>query len=166
MFERLLKRRRPEKIIDIGTGTGVLAIAAALTLRTPVACGDNDPVSVETAKQNAAINNVGHWVRPVLASGLDHAALRAGIPYDLVFANILSRPLRALAPSIARASTLQTEIILSGLLARDVAGVVSAYGAQDFSLVSRIDIEGWATLLMRNGGTSSRRKSDPLFDVS
>lgn len=164
MLDWILKRRRPSNILDIGTGTGVLAIAAARILRAPVACGDNDPISVATASENAKINKVAPWVRPVLANGLEHPALRNKAPFDLIFANILSKPLRALAPSIARASTLQTEIILSGLLARDVAGVVSTYGTQDFSLVRRIDIEGWATLLMRNGGSASRRLIEPPFD--
>ena len=95
-------------------------------------------------------------VFPVTAPGLEHPALRNGGPYDLIFANILAKPLRGLAPSIARAATIDADVVLSGLLARDVPGVLSAYKAQGFQLARRIDIEGWATLLVRNGGASSR----------
>lgn len=157
MLDAILKQRRPLNILDVGTGTGVLAIAAAKVLHQPIACGDIDPISVETTLENAALNGVSPWIKPVTAPGLEHPALRSKRPYDLIFANILAKPLRGLAPSIARASMLETEIVLSGLLAMDVPGVLSAYGAQGFSLVKRINLEGWATLLMRNGGTKSRR---------
>ena len=157
MLDEILKQRRPANILDVGTGTGVLAIAAAKVLHQPIMCSDIDPVSVETTIENAALNNVSPWVRPIVATGLEHPHIRNKRPYDLIFANILAKPLRGLAPSIAKASTLQTEIVLSGLLSMDVPGVLSAYGAQDFSLVKRIDLEGWATLLMRNGGSARRR---------
>jgi ribosomal protein L11 methyltransferase len=156
MLDWLLKRRRPMAILDVGTGTGVLAIAAAKALRQKVAAGDIDPIAVEAARANAVLNGVAPWVFPVTAPGLEHPALRSGGPYDLVFANILAKPLRGLAPAIARASTIDADIVLSGLLSRDVPGVLSAYKAQGFQLARRIDIEGWATLLVRNGGASPR----------
>ncbi|HEY8580604.1 MAG TPA: 50S ribosomal protein L11 methyltransferase, partial [Beijerinckiaceae bacterium] len=77
-------------------------------------------------------------------------------PYDLIFANILARPLRGLAPSIARVASHDADVILSGLLAGDVAGVLTAYAGQGFRLAKRIDIEGWATLLLRVGGAAAR----------
>lgn len=161
MLDAILKQRRPHNVLDVGTGTGVLAIAAAKVLHRPIACGDIDPVSVDTTNENAAINGVTPWIKPVVAPGLEHPALRARAPYDLIFANILAKPLRALAPSIARAATPDTQIVLSGLLAMDVPGVLGAYAAQDFALIKRIDIEGWATLLMRMGGTTRRRIGYP-----
>ena len=97
----------------------------------------------------ARLNGVAGLVRPVVARGLGHPALQAGAPYDLVFANILARPLRKLAPAIAALLAPNGEIILSGLLACDVAGVVSAYRAQGLALSWRLDIDGWATLMMR-----------------
>ncbi len=163
MLDAVLKQRRPANILDVGTGTGVLAIAAAKVLHRSIACGDIDPVSVETTIENAAINGVSPFIKPVVAPGLEHPALRSKAPYDLIFANILAKPLRGLAPSIARASMPETDIILSGLLAMDVPGVLSAYGAQDFALVKRIDLEGWATLHMRMGGAKRRRMQDGHF---
>jgi ribosomal protein L11 methyltransferase len=156
MLDFILKRRRPHAILDVGAGTGVLAIAAAKALRQKVAAGDIDPIAVEAARANAVLNGVAPWVFPVTAPGLEHPALRAGAPYDLIFANILARPLRALAPSIRAAASYDADIVLSGLIARDVPGVLSAYAAQGLALARRIDIEGWATLLMRVGGAAPR----------
>lgn len=156
MLDYILKRRRPFAILDVGTGTGVLAIAAAKALRQSVVAGDIDAIAVDAARSNAILNGVAPYVRPVTAPGLEHPALRNGGPYDLIFANILARPLRALAPSISRAACHGADVVLSGLLAPDVPGVLTAYGAQGFSLARRIDLEGWATLLMRVGGAAPR----------
>ncbi len=145
----LAKRRRPRRVLDVGTGTGVLAIAAARRFHRPVAAGDIDAVAVAAARGNALTNAAGPRVRPVRAVGVAHPTLRAGGPYDLIFGNILARPLRALAPALRRLAAPGAEIILSGLLATDVPGVVAAYRAQGFALVARRSVEGWATLLMR-----------------
>ena len=158
MLDGVLKRRRPQSVLDVGCGTGVLAIAAARLLRQPVACGDIDPVAVETARANALANAAGAFVRPVVASGLRHPALTG--EYDLIFANILAKPLRLLAPSIAQAAADGAELVLSGLLGRDVAGVLSAYRGQGFALAQRIDIDGWATLLLRRGGAQQLPETD------
>ncbi len=149
-LDRIAKRRRPARVLDVGTGTGVLAIAAALLLKQRVACGDIDPVAVETARANARANHAGAFVRPVVAVGLRHVALMGR--YDLIFANILAKPLRLLAPSLAAAAAPGAELVLSGLLARDVAGVLAAYRAQGFFLRERRDIDGWAALVLRRGG--------------
>ncbi len=149
MLDRLAKRRRPRAVLDIGTGSGVLAIAAAKLFRRPVQAGDIDPIAIAAARANARLNGVAHLVRPVVARGLRHRALQSGAPYDLVFANILARPLRQLAPAIKKVLSPGGEIILSGLLPCDVAGVVSAYRCQGLALVQRRDLDGWATLLMR-----------------
>ncbi|MGJ0508772.1 MAG: 50S ribosomal protein L11 methyltransferase [Methylocystis sp.] len=149
-LDRITKRRRPRRVLDVGTGTGVLAIAAAKLLRQTVACGDIDPVAVETARANAVHNGAVAFVRPVVATGLRHEAMAGR--HDLIFANILAKPLRLLAPAIARAAAPGAELVLSGLLLRDVPGVLSAYRAQGFSLAEQTEIDGWATLVLRRGG--------------
>ena len=162
-LDQILKRRRPRQILDVGTGTGVLAIAAARLLRQTVASGDIDPVAVDTARVNAQSNGAGAFVRPVLAAGLRHPRLIG--QYDLIFANILAKPLRLLAPAIAQAASFDAELVLSGLLGRDVPGVLAAYRAQNFFLAQRGDIDGWATLrLSRNGSCPILYEDDDDYD--
>jgi len=147
---RTLRRRRPRRGSDVGSGTGVRANAAARLPNQPVAAGDIDPVAVETARANARANRAGPYVRPVVAAGLRHPTI--GGRYDLILANILAKPLRLLAPAIARAATPDAELVLSGLLGSDTPGVLAAYRAQGFALAERRDIDGWATLRLRRGG--------------
>lgn len=156
LLDSVLKRRRPRRILDIGCGTGVLALAAARALHAPVACGDLDPVSVAAARSNARRNGLAAYLRPVLAHGADHPALRASAPYDLVFGNILAKPLRQLAQSLCGLASANADLILSGLIACDVAGVLSAYAAQNFFLAERLDVDGWSSLRLRRSGSSPR----------
>lgn len=156
-LDALLKRKTPRHVLDVGTGTGVLAIAAARALHRSVALGDIDPVSVEAAASNARLNRAAAHLKPVVARGVQHPALMAGKPYDLIFANILAKPLRLLAPSIASVASRDATLVLSGLLGRDVAGVLSAYAAQGFRLAHRGDLEGWATLVLTRSGNKPLR---------
>jgi ribosomal protein L11 methyltransferase len=156
LLDRLLKLQKPRQILDVGTGTGVLAIAAAKYLKRNIYAGDIDSIATQTARNNAIFNAAGMWVRPATARGVEHPALRKNAPYDLVLANILQRPLMKLAPSIAKVTAPHGALILSGLLKPDVAGVVSAYRTQGFALIGRTDLEGWVALLMRRGGEYRR----------
>ncbi len=148
-LDAVLKRRRPRRVLDLGTGTGVLAMAAAKALKTRVTCSDLDPVAVEAARANAVGNGVGAWVNPVRAAGLRHPKLRAGAPYDLIMANILAGPLRTLSRSIGTHAASGADLILSGLLPRDVPGILSSYGAQGFAIEGRGLLEGWVALHFR-----------------
>ena len=121
-FDRLLKRRRPQRVLDVGCGAGVLAIAAAKVLRRKAWLGDIDPVAVAVANANARLNGVGSLCRAIVSRGVEARALREGAPYDVVFANILAKPLRLLAPSLAAVTAPDGEAIVSGLLLADVRG--------------------------------------------
>ena len=156
VLDDLLKRRRPAHVLDVGTGTGVLALAAARLLRRPIAAGDIDAESVRSARANAVRNGAAPWLFPVLAAGVGHPALRGGAPYDLIFANILAKPLKSLAVGLARLAAPGGELILSGLLKSDAPGVLAIYAAQGFRLAQRKDIDGWTTLLLRRGGAGPR----------
>ena len=155
-LDAIARRRRPCAVLDVGTGTGVLAIAAARLWRMAIAAGDIDPVSTDAARANAVLNRAGPYVRPVTARGVRHPALQGARRYDLIFANILAGPLRRMAPELARAARPEAELVLSGLLGGDVVGVLTAYAAQGFRLVRRTDREGWATLVLRRGGVAPR----------
>ncbi|MGY2048220.1 50S ribosomal protein L11 methyltransferase [Methylobacterium sp. JK268] len=154
-----MKRGRPQRILDVGTGTGILALAAGRLLRTRVIAGDLDPEAVATARSNARLNGLSPWLTLYEGPGVRHARADRVRRFDLVFANILARPLRRLAPSLARVVAPGGLLVLSGLIARDVPGVLSAYAAQGFTLSRRRMIEGWATLELRRGGAAPRRLS-------
>jgi len=145
-FDRLLKRRRPRRVLDVGCGAGVLAIAAAKVLKRKVWLGDIDPVAVDVANANATLNSVGMYAKAIVSRGVEDHALRDPAPYDVVFANILAKPLRLLAPSLSKVIAVDGDAIVSGLLYADVPGVLSAWRAQGFYLRERIDLEGWASL--------------------
>ena len=148
-FDALLKARRFGKVLDVGAGTGVLAIAAAVTGSPTVVGTDIDRVSVRIARENARINQVG--ARFVHANGLAHRLVAGQAPYDLVFANILARPLVRLAPDIRRALRPGGLAILSGLLRSQERQVKAAYLSQGFRVARRIHRDAWATLVMRRG---------------
>ena len=148
-FDRLLKRRRPRRVLDVGCGAGVLAIAAAKVLRRKVWLGDIDPIAVEVTNGNALLNGVVALCQAIVSRGVENARLREAAPYDLVFANILAKPLRLLAPSLAGVISADGEAIVSGLLLADVPGVLASWRAQRFDLAERIELEGWASLRLR-----------------
>ena len=137
-------------MLDVGCGAGVLAIAAAKVLRRKVWLGDIDPVAVAVANENARLNGVGAILQGGrLARGREPRAYGKARRYDVVFANILAKPLRLLAPSLAAVMAADGDAIVSGLLLADVPGVLAAWRAQGFFLAERIDLEGWASLRLR-----------------
>jgi ribosomal protein L11 methyltransferase len=151
-----LKRRRPRHVLDVGTGTGILAIAAAKALKGRVVAGDIDTEAVRVARENARLNGVGGLIGFYAGPGVRHLSAARPERFDLVTANILARPLMRLAPSLARVLAVDGTLILSGLLVADVPGVLAAYAAQGLRLKKRSTIEGWATLQMKKGGVGPR----------
>ena len=146
VFDELLKARRFERVLDVGAGTGVLAIAAAKT-GSKVAVGtDIDAPSVRIARENAAVN--GANARFVHASGLNHYLVTEHGPYDLVFANILAPPLVALAQDIRLALKPGGIAILSGLLRTQERRVKAAYLSRGFRVRTRLYRDAWATLVL------------------
>ena len=140
-------------IADIGTGTGILAFAALkLWPRTKCIATDIDPVAVEVARDNAAINGVALGHRPgellvAVADGLDSALLVARAPYELIIANILAAPLIELAPAMSKAVLRAGSVVLAGLLDHQAEAVTSAYEAHGFELVEQGAGE-WPVLLL------------------
>ena len=134
-------------ILDLGTGSGVLAIAAARALRQRVLATDIDGEAVRVARDNAWLNRAGDLVNFVTAPGVNRRAIKEHAPFDLIFANILLEPLQRFAAPLKKLMAPGGRIILSGLLAAQANAALAAY--RPLALERRIDIEGWATLVMR-----------------
>lgn len=147
-IDRALKRRRFRSMLDVGTGTGVLAIALAKRTHLPVLASDIDPIAVQTTAENARDNGVGRYVIAIEATGLEHRQIATGAPYDLVVANILAGPLVALAPGMRRITEVGATVILSGILVEQAARVIAAYSRQGIVLKHKIQKKEWATLVL------------------
>lgn len=142
-------RRRPRHIIDVGTGSGILAMVIARLLRRRVLGTDIEPWAVRTARQNVHLNGLSHLVRVMLANGWTSPAVRAGGPYDLVLENILARPVCAMARTMARRLAPGGTAILSGLLHSQARMVLAAHRAQGLRLEAMIRQGNWTTVIVR-----------------
>jgi len=141
--------RHPRRILDMGTGSGILAMAAARLLKRPVLATDIEPWSIRVTQDNAALNRLSRLVRPRLADGWRDATVRGGGPYDLVFANILARPLCAMAKDLALNLAPGGTAILAGLLASQACGVLAAHRRQGLRLERLVPQGTWTTIVLR-----------------
>ncbi len=137
------------KVIDVGCGTAVLAMAAAKIWPEAVMASDIDAVAVDVAEANVAANDLTGRVTCLEAVGFEHPAIHAGAPFDLVFANILKGPLIQIAPDMAAHTAADSLAILSGLLTTQATEVLAAYVAAGFAEVEREEIGEWAILVLR-----------------
>jgi len=149
LLDDVLKARRPKRVLDLGTGTGVLAIAAAKALRVKVLASDIDPLAVRVARDNARLNGTGDLVETIHATGFSAPEFTKHGPFDLVLANILANPLRQMATQMARHLAPSALAILSGLLPHQAQSVIAAYRARGLVLKRHLQIEGWSSLLMQ-----------------
>ena len=147
-IEALLAERNPARMIDIGTGTGVLAIALAKRLEAVILATDIDPIAVTTTIDNAVENGVGDQIDAIEAAGLDNPEIAARAPYDLVVANILAGPLVELAPGVGAITQPGGTAILSGILNTQADGVIAAYEAAGFALKDHLKRKDWTTLVL------------------
>jgi ribosomal protein L11 methyltransferase len=148
LLDDVLRRASPRRVLDLGTGTGVLGIAAAKALRTRVLASDIDRRAVVVARDNARLNRVGSQLRVILATGFCALEFAAQGPFDLVLANILANPLKGLAAPMRRHLAQGALVILSGLLPAQAGGVIAAYRCAGLRLKKRIERGGWASLLL------------------
>ncbi len=148
-FDRLLEQGgRPQKVLDVGCGTAVLAMAAAKMLPGQILASDIDPVAVEVAQANVAANGLAGRVNCVVAPGFGAPELRDNGPYDLIFANILKGPLIGLAPDIAANTAPGGTVILSGILLDQAQEVIGVYQQNGFNLTEEAAIVDWKTLIL------------------
>ena len=148
-LERLAKYHRPARILDLGTGSGILAIAAAKRLRRPVLASDIDFRAARVANANARLNQVAGLVHAIRADGWVDKRITCAAPYDLVFANILARPLCAMAHELGANLAPGGRAILAGLLNTQVNWVLSAHRRAGLTLEHKITDGAWSILTLR-----------------
>lgn len=147
-IDRLTRRRSYRSVMDLGCGSGVLAIAARRALPSArIIAADIDPPSVDVARTNARLNRCAGSIPVLAAAGLDHPRLRSR-RYDLLIANILADPLISLARPIARSVVPGGNVVLSGLLIHQAPQVIAAYRAAGFALVGHMRVHEWSTLVL------------------
>ena len=152
LLDEVLKAHMPRRVLDLGTGTGVLAIAAAKALQIKVLASDIDPLAVRVARENARLNGAGDLVQAVHATGFSAPEFSRAAPFDLVLANILANPLRQMATPMARHLAPSALVILSGLLPQQAQSVVAAYRARGLVLRKHLEVESWSSLLLQRVG--------------
>jgi ribosomal protein L11 methyltransferase len=148
LMSTLAKQRNFSRVLDLGCGTGLLAIGAVKLWRRRVRASDIDPVAIQVARENAVANNSSPLVQTIVADGMANPALAAGAPYDLIVANILAGPLTRLAPGIAAAVEPAGMLILSGLLHWQENLVLSFYRPHGLVLRARHRDGPWSALLL------------------
>lgn len=144
----LAKKRRFRRPLDLGCGTGILAMAAAATWRVSVRAADIDSDAVRVATENAHINGLMSYLRVGRSVGYAAPLVRNGRPYDLIIANILAKPLVQLAKETERHLTRDGVVVLSGLLVSQERMVLAAYRQVGLKRRRRITIDGWQTLIL------------------
>lgn len=147
IFDRLLESGfSPKRVLDLGCGAGVLAIAAAKALQRDILATDIDQDAVDVTLQNARVNNISEFVKSYQADGFDSAELK-GKQFDLIFANILAGPLMGLAPDIAAALAPGGQVILSGILDEQADAVSEAFTKKGLKVSPQPSLSGWTSLL-------------------
>jgi len=150
---------RARRVLDLGTGSGVLAIAAARALRRPILATDIDANAVRIARDNARLNRANGIIRVRRANGLAAPAIRLHGPFALAFANILLGPLQKLSSPLTRLVAPGGRIVLSGVLASQANAALAAY--HDFALERRIVLDGWTTLVLKRRAAVARHERRP-----
>ena len=147
IFDRLLDEGfNPDRILDLGCGAGVLAIAAARALGRRILATDIDPDAVTVTLENARVNDVSQYIQSYQADGFESPHLR-GQSFDLIFANILARPLMGLAPDIVQAMASGGTVILSGILDEQAEMVANAFIEKGLEITPQPSLSGWTSLL-------------------
>jgi len=149
MISLVMRREHPHNVLDLGTGSGVLAIAMAKLQPVRVLATDIDPVAVQVARENIRLNGVAQSVHAVTAAGFHHPEMARQAPFALIVANILARPLMTMAPAMAKALRRNGSLILSGILESQRDKVLAAYRTQALYHCQTIHREGWVTLHLK-----------------
>ncbi len=147
-LDHLLRTERPAKLLDMGCGSGILAMAYAKASHGQAVAVDIDPLSVTIARENVRQNGLAAFVQVGYSNGTHSPLVQQGAPYDLLMANIFARPLCEMARALRQLMAPGGKAILSGILTKQAAAVIAAYRAQGFTLVRRNDLGEWSVLAL------------------
>lgn len=147
-LQKVLRSFQPANCLDVGCGSGVLAIAACKLAGVRTIASDIDPEAVAVTRRNARLNGTAHLTTCLTANGLQHPSISENTPYDLLLANILARPLISLAPAITSALSLNGRLILSGLTCDQIRMVRASYLARGLHIIDTLVDGDWATLTL------------------
>lgn len=146
VIEQVVRSRKPRHALDLGTGSGVLAIAVRKLTHIPVLATDIDPIATRVAAENVRRNGIATGIAMETAPGFHSTAFRRHGPFDLIIANILARPLMRMAPDLVKHLMPGGSVILSGILASQRWKVLSAYNGVHLRHVRTIWRNGWVTI--------------------
>lgn len=149
LLAEVMANEKPQNALDLGTGSGILAIGMALIAPISILATDIDPIAINVAKENFALNGVSDTITAITATGLDDNEIASRAPFDLIVANILANPLIELAPQMVPAKAKNGSIVLSGILEEQHDRVVKAYQDQGAKYIKTLHHEGWVAIHLK-----------------
>ncbi|WP_409360765.1 50S ribosomal protein L11 methyltransferase [Bartonella heixiaziensis] len=149
MIAKVMKHENPQNALDLGTGSGVLAIGIAMLKPIAILASDIDPVAIQVTQHNIQLNGVKKYITAVTATGFSHDEIASRAPFDLIVANILANPLIELAQEMVKALQKGGSLILSGILEEQHADVLKAYVKQGLKHIETYHRQGWVTIHLK-----------------
>ncbi len=149
MIAKVMQNENPQNALDLGTGSGVLAIGMAKLKPIAILASDIDPIAIKVAQHNIELNGVKEYITAVTATGFVHNQIASRAPFDLIVANILANPLIELAPEMVRALQKSGSLILSGILEEQYASVLEAYIKQGLQHIETYHRQEWVTIHLK-----------------